>query len=665
MLKTLLILLLAIVTNSNAVSVHHNLNVTITPDDSFIQVTDILTIKQLKKEKSLVFKLHHALKIENNNFIQLIKENVTGVDIGMDRDNTANQNQLKLNEYKLSLPLNHTSDFEIVIKYQGKIESSIEQSAENYARGFSQSSGIIWQKGVYLAGSSYWLPYFNDEMLTYNLTTTLPKDWRVVTVGNRILDETRKNFHTDTWDSVTPQEEVFLIAAAFTEYSYSIGAVDAMAFLRTPDEGLANKYLETTAQYMEMYRKLIGPYPYTKFALVENFWETGYGMPSFTLLGEKIIRFPFILHSSYPHELLHNWWGNSVYIDFKNGNWCEGLTAYMADHLIQEQRNQGEKYRRSTLQKFTNFVNPKNDFPISQFTSRTDAASEAIGYGKTLMFNHMLRRKVGDESFIKSYQAFNRNNKFKRASFDDIQQSFEQTTNQDLNWFFKQWIQRTGAPSLLLSDVSQKSIAGINNIGFTLKQIQTGKAFYLDVSLVLVTDDGTEYMSVQMNEKQQDFLLPVKSNVQKILIDPHFDLFRILDPKESPPTFTRGYGADMTIVVLPDEKDTQFLIYQQFANKWIAGKQNKFKLISQNDISTLPENSSVMVLGSNNKFVKQFNNELVQYQSTLSTKNIQLGKQQLSTINNSFFITVANPKNAKHTITFLSIGNKEAMAGLV
>ena len=60
----------------------------------------------------------------------------------------------------------------------------------------------------------------------------------------------------------------------------------------------------------------IGPYPYDKFALVENFWETGYGMPSFTLLGPEIIRFPFILHSSFPHEILHNWWGNSVFVDY-------------------------------------------------------------------------------------------------------------------------------------------------------------------------------------------------------------------------------------------------------------------------------------------------------------------------------------------------------------
>ena len=95
-------------------------------------------------------------------------------------------------------------------------------------------------------------------------------------------------------------DEVFLIAAKFKEYSKKIGKVNVLAYLRTADESLANKYLETTSQYLEMYRQLIGPYPYSKFALVENFWETGYGMPSFTLLGEKVIRFPFILHSSYP-----------------------------------------------------------------------------------------------------------------------------------------------------------------------------------------------------------------------------------------------------------------------------------------------------------------------------------------------------------------------------
>jgi len=283
----------------------------------------------------------------------------------------------------------------------------MEQSEENYQRGFSESPGIIDTIGIYMAGSTYWVPVFEDKLMTFTLTTELPKGWKNVTQGKRLLDEIKSDKHIDTWVCNSPQEEVFLIAAKFNEYSHDMNSgLMAMAFLRTPDEGLANKYLEVTEQYMEMYQNLLGDYPYSKFALVENFWETGYGMPSFTLLGEKVIRFPFILHSSYPHELLHNWWGNSVYVDFDSGNWCEGTTVFMADHLIKEQRGAGEEYRRSTLQKFSNIVTPENDFPLNKFISRHDGPSEAIGYGKAMMMWQMLRMKLGDENFVKGMQLF-------------------------------------------------------------------------------------------------------------------------------------------------------------------------------------------------------------------------------------------------------------------
>ena len=65
-----------------------------------------------------------------------------------------------------------------------------------------------------------------------------------------------------------------------------------------------------------------------------------------------MIRLPFILHTSYPHEILHNWWGNSVYVDGASGNWCEGLTAYLADHLIREGQGRGAEYRLDTLKKY-------------------------------------------------------------------------------------------------------------------------------------------------------------------------------------------------------------------------------------------------------------------------------------------------------------------------
>ena len=49
------------------------------------------------------------------------------------------------------------------------------------------------------------------------------------------------------------------------------------------------------------------------------------GFPAtFTLLGRQVLKLPFIVKTSLGHEILHQWFGNSVYIDFVAGNWAEG-----------------------------------------------------------------------------------------------------------------------------------------------------------------------------------------------------------------------------------------------------------------------------------------------------------------------------------------------------
>jgi hypothetical protein len=163
-----------------------------------------------------------------------------------------------------------------------------------------------------------------------------------------------------------------------------------------------------------MYRGLLGPYPYAKFALVENFWETGYGMPSFTLLGEQVhplsVHPAFVLSARAPAQLV----GQRRLCRLCGGNWCEGLTAYLADHLIAEQRGQGAEHRRAILQRVTDYVTPENDFPLTRFQSRYNAVTEAVGYGKTAMVFNMLREKVGDAQFIKALQQFYRDNRFRR-----------------------------------------------------------------------------------------------------------------------------------------------------------------------------------------------------------------------------------------------------------
>jgi hypothetical protein len=41
------------------------------------------------------------------------------------------------------------------------------------------------------------------------------------------------------------------------------------------------------------------------------------------------------------HELVHEWFGNSVFISWKTGNWAEGVAIYFADHGFQEGADAG------------------------------------------------------------------------------------------------------------------------------------------------------------------------------------------------------------------------------------------------------------------------------------------------------------------------------------
>ena len=219
--------------------------------------------------------------------------------------------------------------------------------------------------------------------------------------------------------------------------------IEISAYFFPEDLHLARTYIERAAKYLDMYEKSLGPYAYRRFAMAENFLPTGLSMPTFTLLGQEVLRLPFIPEISLGHEILHQWFGNLVYIDFDRGNWAEGLTTYLADHFYEEQKGNGWAYRKRALLDYQSYVHGKNEMSLRDFQGRTDPASKAIGYGKALMVFHMLKNWVGDQVFRESLGDFVREMRFRKASWADIQRIFE---HRSANW-------ASGACNFLLLDL--------------------------------------------------------------------------------------------------------------------------------------------------------------------------------------------------------------------
>lgn len=491
----------------------------------------------------------------------------------------------------------------LTITYEGVVRNELTAPKEEYQRGFRETPGTIGPEGVYLAGSTFWLPVFGEALVSFRMTAKVPEGWQLVSQGDGTA---RGDDGVARWDSRGPVDEVYLVGGPLQVWRDRAGDVETLAFLRTKDDSLAAKYLAATAQYLEMYRGLVGPYPYGKFALVENFWETGYGMASFTLLGPQVIRFPFILTSSYPHEILHNWWGNSVFVDYAKGNWCEGLTAYLADHLIQEQRGKGEEYRRGTLQKYLSYVRDGRDFPLTEFRGRESAATEAVGYGKALMGFHMVRRHLGDAAFRKVLSRFYEEFRGRRATFDDFRTTAEAVSGKPLGWLFDPWVTRAGAAEIALGTARVERTEEGWTVTGSVRQVQKAEPFALEVPLAVVTEKGTVRKVVGLDGREAAFELRTESEPLGLAADPQFDLFRKLDPREIPPSLGQLFGEPRVLAVLPSGlAPEEEAAWRTLLAGW-GTPSHAIEVKTEAEVATLPPDRGVWLVGRTNRHASLF-----------------------------------------------------------
>ena len=638
--------------------IRHDLKVILQPDKSYLEVEDTITLPESFLAESggqPSFLLHGGLK-------------PVSPTPGMTFSRTTDRKQPDPNpaapRYSISLPPGRR-DF--VVRYQGRIDPPA--SSGNSEAAFD--AGVISDEGVFLSGSTLWYPWFNNDPVAFTMEVRLPVPWEAVGSGERTRHERKDGTVEAQWESAQPQDEILLIGGRFTEYVRSAGPVQVMAFLRTPDEGLANRYLETGGSYLQMYQTLLGPYPYKKFALVENFWETGYGMPSLTLLGSTVIRLPFILHSSYPHEILHNWWGNSVFVDYKKGNWSEGLTTYLADHLIQEQRGAALDHRRAALQKYTDYVAEQRDFPLTEFRARHNPATEAVGYGKTMMFFHMLRRQMGDEAFISALRNFYRENQFRRATFEDLRAAFSGVAGKDLRNEFSQWINRPGAPALRISRAETQVRGAGYLVTALLEQTQPGPVYRLRVP-VAVTMEGRAQAyqtTVRLNTQRLGLELMVPGRPLRVDVDPEFDLFRRLDRDELPPALTQPFGSEKTLFIIPTGADKITRDgYRKFAESLSISRPpsqpGSFEIKQDDEIGELPSDRAVWILGWENRFLTNVKTALFGNDQSIGNEGLRIGQMDVARNNHAIVLTARHPKNSNAPLTWVAAGSVAALPGL-
>lgn len=444
----------------------------------------------------------------------------------------------ELRGWRIAMPANST----LTLDYHGTLPA-LETGLDH--RGVLQRlMPMTSPEGSYLPAGGAWYPH-PGALFTYRVALTVPATQRALVAG-RLVSETLPQQNDSSYSAhfefAQPADGIDLMAGPWQVRELQVARDGARPLrLRTyfptdldAIEGLPAAYLEDTRRYIERYSKAIGPYPFDSFSVVASPLPTGFGMPTLTYIGAQVLKLPFIRATSLGHEVLHNWWGNGVFVDYANGNWSEGLTTFMADHAFKEDESAeaASAMRLGWLRDFA--ATPAADQPtLASFRSRTHGAAAVVGYGKSAMLFLMLRDRIGDEAFMRGIRLFWTQNRFKVAGWDTLRSSFEAASGQDLGAFFEQWLARPGGPAIKLDKAEVIPIG--NAFKLEIQLSQSAPAYTLDVPLSLIFDDHRETRRVSIKHSTERVSLELPAKPQRVALDPELRLWRTLSAKQLPP----------------------------------------------------------------------------------------------------------------------------------
>src|SRR5687767_13977768 len=448
----------------------------------------------------------------------------------------------------------NTGEITVTAYYHGVISDPPKEPRHLRFVTPSETAGHIGAEGVYLSSESQWYLDLPESLSQYRLRVALPAGWTAVTQGKRRTSEpcpsqvcTLTNFMLAQWEMAQPSEALTLVANRFTvktrDWSSRGGqVVQLAAYLFPEDADLADEYLDATARYLDAYIPLLDPYPFETFAVVENFFASGLGMPSFTLLGSGVIKRHYVQSYALGHEIVHSWIGNAVFNRVDRGNWAEGLTTYLANyywHEISGDEEQARKQRKLMLRGYNLHVPPERDYPLGQFTRKQDERDNAIGYQKAAMVFHLLRQEVGEESFWRSLKTLVAQYRGRHADWHDVERIFAETAAKDLRWFFAQWIEGTGAPALTLKNVTAHPGDADGRFTVSGSIAQTGPVFQSPLPLLVRMSNGTQHLvSTQVSGADTLFKSDLPFKPLTIELDPEAMVLRRLARRDMPPVLT-------------------------------------------------------------------------------------------------------------------------------
>jgi hypothetical protein len=319
------------------------------------------------------------------------------------------------------------------------------------------------------------------------------------------------------------------------------------------------------------------------------------------------------------------------------------------------------------LQKYTDHVRTEQDFPLTAFRSRHSASSAAVGYGKTLMLFHMLRRQLGDQRFVEALRGLFRQYRFRVADFDAVEAVFSDVAQRPLGGFFSQWVQRQGAPALRVSEAVVKAQGKRHLLTALIEQTQPGPAYSLQVPVAVQLEGQSDawQTGLRLEQKQTRIEVELPARPLRLEVDPEFDVFRRLHRAEIPPSVSQAMGAERVLIVLPSQARPELRdAYRRLADSWQAGHREQVGIALDADLDVVPTDRAVWLFGWRNRFRDPLAHALAGYAFADRGDSVRIEGTTLERDKHAVVVMARQTSNPEQALGWLASDDPAALPGL-
>ena len=409
----------------------------------------------------------------------------------------------------------------------------------------------IWSQGE-AEDSHFWFPVYDypNDKATSEGYYTVNADYMVISNGRLVGVEEHPASHTKTyhWKQDVPHSTYLtsVVVGKFETYTEFLGQLPVEYFV-PPGTGRdkALRSFHETPNAIRFFAEKIGiPYPYSKYSqvAVHDFVFGGMENISATTLTDRTLHD----ENSEPeadsvdlvtHELAHQWFGDLLTCSDWSHIWLnEGFATFFAD-LYREHRFGQQEYLYSVSQEQSRYLEEdrqryRRPLVTYWYTDPLDLFDRTT-YERGAVVLDMLRFVLGDDRFFAGIHHYALTHQQGNVVTDDLRKAFEESSGEDLGWFFEEWVYKAGYPEL---EITQQWDDATHRLHLVVEQKQTvddnTPLFRMPADVEFTTPAGRIRRRIEFSHARDDFYFPLDREPLMTRFDPeHHILDTVKFPK--------------------------------------------------------------------------------------------------------------------------------------